>query len=201
LTISQKGTYSLSGNYVNQEGIIKQSGYKRYGTQLNIGRKVSKLFELGVNTNISYANYQLVKTNTVQTQSNVMNDAMRYAPTHVFDDPYSYLREETAAASRISNPYKSVMHMKDETGSVRVYTAGFAQLNFTPSLNFRQRFGYNYNSNERQNYYSRDVHQGRPPINGRASEGEEANRQLTLESLLSYNKRFANDHNVSAVDP
>jgi len=196
---TEKGTYSLSGNYTDQQGIIKRSGYKRYGTQLNIGRKVSKLFELGINTNLNYANYQMVKTNTVQTQSNVMNDAMRYAPTNVFDDPYSDLREEIAAASRISNPYKSVMNMKDETRSVRVYTTGFAQLNFTPSLNFRQRFGYNYNSNERENFYGRDVHQGRPPINGRASEGEEATRQLTLESLLSYNKKFGTKHNVSAV--
>lgn len=196
---SDKGTYSLSGNYTDQQGIIKKSGYKRYGAQFNIDRNVSKIFKVGLNTNVNYSQYQLVKTNTVQTQSNLINSAMSYPSIYAFSDPYSDLREELAGNQRVSNPYNSVMGIKDLTNSVRVYTTGFAQVNFTPWLNFRQRFGYNYNSNERENYIGRNVHQGRPPTNGRAAIGENSTRQLTLESLLSFNKTFAKDHKISGV--
>lgn len=196
---TDKGTYSLSGNYLDQEGIIIRSGFKRYGVQLNMNRKVRDIFEIGMNTNVNYSQYQMVKTNTVQTQSNLINSAMRYPSTYAFSDPYSEDREEGINYARLSNPYNAAMNTKDLTNSVRVYTTGYAQVNFTPNLNFRQRFGYNYNSNERENYLGRNVHQGRPPTNGRAAIGENSSRQLTLESLLSFNKQFGTDHKVSGV--
>lgn len=194
-----KGTYSISGNYADQQGIIKNSGFKRYGAQFNLRRAPSKLFEFGLNTNVTFANYQLVKTNTVQTQSSLLNSALLYPSIYPFSDPFSERREELAAQQRLSNPYNVVKHVKDETESTRLYMTGHGQVNFTPFLNLRQRFGYNYHSNFRENYMGRKVHQGRPPINGRASEGEVVVKQLSMESLLSFNKEFGEHHSVNSV--
>lgn len=196
---TDKGTYSLSGNIVDQQGIIINSGFKRYGTQLNINRKVSKLFEIGMNTNVSFGQYQLVKTNTAQSQSNLINSAMLYPTIYAFTDPFSELRDELLNNTRVSNPYKAATDSKDITRSTRVYLTGYGQVNISPTLNFRQRFGYNLNSNARETYLGRTVHEGRPPINGRASEGDATTRQFTTEGVLTYRKTFAKKHTINAV--
>ena len=196
---NDKGTYALSGNMVDQQGIVINSGFKRYGTQLNINRKVSKFFEVGLTSNVSFGQYNLVKTNTAQTQSNVINSAMLYPTIYAFTDPFSELRDELLNNTRVSNPYRAAKDTKDVTRSTRVFITGFAQANISPNLNFRQRFGYNLNSNPRETYLGRTVHEGRPPINGRASEGDATTRQFTTESVLSYRKTFAKNHTVNAV--
>ncbi|HEX8506667.1 MAG TPA: SusC/RagA family TonB-linked outer membrane protein, partial [Hymenobacter sp.] len=44
---NDKGTYSLSGNVLDQEGIITNSAFTRYGLQANIARKIHKWVEFG----------------------------------------------------------------------------------------------------------------------------------------------------------
>lgn len=196
---NDKGTYAISGNMVDQQGIILNSGYKRYGTQININRKVSKLFEMGMNTNVSFGQYRMVKTNTSQSQSSLINSAMLYPSIYAFTDPFSELRDELLNNTRVSNPYKAATNSKDVTRAIRVVLSGFGQVNISPNLNYRQRFGYNLNSNPRETYLGRTVHEGRPPINGRASEGDVTSRQFTTEGVLSYRKTFDKKHTINAM--
>jgi len=196
---NDKGTYSISGNMVDQQGIILNSGYQRYGTQININRKVSKLFEMGLNTNVSFGQYRMVKTNTSQSQSSLINSAMLYPTIYAFTDPFSELRDELLNNTRVSNPYKAATDSKDVTRAIRVVLSGYGQVNISPNLNYRQRFGYNLNSNPRETYLGRTVHEGRPPINGRASEGDVTTRQFTTEGVISYKKTFAKKHTINAM--
>ncbi|WP_207532752.1 SusC/RagA family TonB-linked outer membrane protein [Desertivirga arenae] len=196
---NDKGNYSISGNYLDQQGIILKTGFKRYGVQLNLHRNVSNLFQIGTNTNITYTNYVLGKTNTSQEQSSIIRNTLMYSPAWPFDDPYAAIRQErTASASMLSNPVTSINDSDDRTASARVYTTGYAQLNFLPFMSFRQRVGYNYNINNRSIYYKRTIPEGYQ-AKGRGIESEDNYRQLTLESLLNFNKTFNRDHRVDAV--
>lgn len=51
---SDKGTYMLSGNYLTQDGIIKNSGFTRYTLRANLTRNLRKWARVG--TNISFSN-------------------------------------------------------------------------------------------------------------------------------------------------
>lgn len=46
--------YSLSGNYINQDGIIKNTGFKRYQGRFAIDQTINTRFKLGINSNYSY---------------------------------------------------------------------------------------------------------------------------------------------------
>lgn len=46
-------TYRLSGNVVNQKGIILNSGYKRYQANLNLTKKFTSRFNMGLSMNIA----------------------------------------------------------------------------------------------------------------------------------------------------
>ena len=60
---SDKTTYFLSGEYLNQEGIAIGSGFNRYGFRLNLDNKAYKWLTIGVNLNYSQTNE---KTTTSQ---------------------------------------------------------------------------------------------------------------------------------------
>ncbi|WP_217902264.1 SusC/RagA family TonB-linked outer membrane protein [Siphonobacter sp. BAB-5385] len=115
------------------------------------------------------------------------------------NDPNSAFRESLINTSNLANPYKTTQSARDFTYSTRVYTTAFAQLNFTPALNFRQRMGYNYNLNSREIYYGRDLNEGRTPVNGFGMVSDNNYSQLTMESILTYIKTFGTKHNINAV--
>ncbi|MFT2008311.1 TonB-dependent receptor [Pontibacter sp. 13R65] len=197
---NEKGAHSISGNYVDQQGIINNSGYKRYGVQFNLNRKVGKLLDIGTNNNISYTQFKFGKTNSSGAQPSLISSTLLFAPTFPADnDEFSVLREQSIAWMNIANPYKTTTDAKDETFSTRVSTSAYAQVNISQDLNFRQRMGYNYNTNTRETYYGRDLNEGRAPVNGRASSSTHNNGHLVLESIMSYNKTFGQKHNINAV--
>lgn len=47
---SRNGSWhSFSGNYLKQQGIIKESGFTRYSIRANMGRKIKSWLDMGVN--------------------------------------------------------------------------------------------------------------------------------------------------------
>src|SRR5688572_4960552 len=55
-----KTHYFISGNYFDQEGIIKSSDYKRISSRINIDSEVKPWLKTGVNINISKATTNLI---------------------------------------------------------------------------------------------------------------------------------------------
>ncbi|MGX5820899.1 SusC/RagA family TonB-linked outer membrane protein [Chitinophaga lutea] len=46
--------YAISGSYLNQDGIIINTGYKRYQGRVNLEQSINKDFKIGVNANLSH---------------------------------------------------------------------------------------------------------------------------------------------------
>ncbi len=49
----EKGSYLLSGNYINQNGLMNNTFYRRYNARLNSTYKISKIFTVGENLMIA----------------------------------------------------------------------------------------------------------------------------------------------------
>ena len=197
---NEKGTYSISGNMLDQQGIIYNSGFKRYGLQVNIARKVNKWVEIGSNNNITFSNYNLGKTNSAGNESSIISSALTFPPTYPKgDDPNQQARENNISWYAAANPYLYTRTAKDKTASMAFYSSSYVQLNFTDYLSFRQNLGVNYNINNREVYYNRRLQEGRSPRNGYAQVSDDLYRGITLESLLSFNRTFGSDHNINAV--
>ncbi|MBC8085036.1 MAG: SusC/RagA family TonB-linked outer membrane protein, partial [Hymenobacter sp.] len=91
---NDKGTYAVSGNMLDQQGIIHNSGFKRYGLQLNVIRKVHKWIEIGTSNNVTFSNYNLGKTNSAGNESSIISSALSFPPTYPkADDPNQLARE------------------------------------------------------------------------------------------------------------
>lgn len=191
---SEKGWHSFSGNFVDQEGTITNSGYTRHGISANLGRKIHRWIELGTNINYTNSNTDFTKSNAYDYS--IIRSALMFPPTH---DP----RMTTSAMDELSwlaaNPYMYVRSAKDKLKSNNVFTSSYAQLNFTDWLSFRQNLGISYSDNRRDTYYGRHTQEGRAPINGLGGQSDNWWKGLTAESILTFNKTFAEKHSLNVV--
>jgi hypothetical protein len=53
---SEKGSFMLSGNYINQNGLMNNTFYRRYTARLNSTYNISKVFSVGENLMIAQWN-------------------------------------------------------------------------------------------------------------------------------------------------
>lgn len=72
---SEKTTYYLSAEYLNQEGVAIGSGFDRYSVRLNLDNKPTEWLTLGANFNFAQTNESLSTT-----QSNLITSAIQLAP-------------------------------------------------------------------------------------------------------------------------
>jgi TonB-linked SusC/RagA family outer membrane protein len=82
---SAKTSYSVSGSYFNQEGIVKGSDYQRYTGRIKASHQLKKRLLVGESIG-----FNLVKKNDVDQggmYNNVLNDAMKMRPveTEIYD--------------------------------------------------------------------------------------------------------------------
>lgn len=60
----QKGSYMYSGGYLDQQGVIVNSYYKRYNVRANNNRKINDYVEIGSNLTFTKSENRLARTNT-----------------------------------------------------------------------------------------------------------------------------------------
>jgi TonB-linked SusC/RagA family outer membrane protein len=58
----ENSTYIVSGSYLKQDGMIKNSSYDRYNLRTALNSTLSKYFKVGTNANLSYSKTRLVGT-------------------------------------------------------------------------------------------------------------------------------------------
>ncbi|WP_375416736.1 SusC/RagA family TonB-linked outer membrane protein [uncultured Hymenobacter sp.] len=198
---NDKGNYSLSGNMLDQQGIIYNSGFKRYGLQANISRKIHKWIEIGSSNNITFSNYNLSRSNNAGNEASIVSSALSFPATYPVSDPNNLARENNISWFSAANPYIYTRTAKDQTSTTSIFSSSYAQVRFTDYLSFRQNLGVNYNVGTREVYYNRQLQEGRAPRanNGFASVSDDTWRGITLESLLNFNRTFGQDHNINAV--
>ena len=193
---SDKGSYMYSGGTLDQQGVIHNSYYKRYTARANNTRKVNEYLELGSNISFTRSENRLARTNS--ENYGVIASAIGFNPTRPVFDPEADSGYSEDFASGLANPYLTARKEKNVLSSMSVYANGYAQLNFTDYLFFRQNIGYGYSYNERNQYYNRYTGSGQSPTNGYAVKSDNLYESITEESLLTFDKTFG-IHHVNAV--
>ncbi|MCD8136774.1 MAG: TonB-dependent receptor, partial [Parabacteroides gordonii] len=77
---TEKMNYYVSGNYTNQEGIIINSGMKRYSIRTNVNANITDKLKLGLRMNASQTDNSLVKSESSWSREGVVITALMYHP-------------------------------------------------------------------------------------------------------------------------
>lgn len=151
-------SYYLSFNYLDQEGIIKNTSAQRYGINLNLNSKVNNWLELG-------GRFQGMRKITDRPYDDIGRAIYLMANGHPFSAPYTrdgrfgatqavYLSGERAGEPIVDtrNPMPDVYNGQTQ------YTNNFlkaildATVNITPDLKFKSLYSAQYNHNLQDRY-------------------------------------------------
>ncbi len=192
----ENGSHSLSLNYINQDGTVINSDYTKIGLSFNLHRNLGKIFRVGTSTTVANTVTKGVKTGTDKSDAasaGVIRAAITYPATIATEDEF----DGTGEGFFITNP---VIYSRDVLNKVTGYTifsSNYAEATILKFLKFRQNLGFNYGTNNRDQYYPRTVYEGFS-VKGWGLKANNNWTSLVSESILSFNRKI-NRHSLGAT--
>ena len=191
---TDKGYYAFSGSYADEKGIIRNTGYKRYGLSINTAWHLTKWFEIGTSQHFTNATTDFQRTNSENT--GIIRSALIFPPTY---GPHQQTEQLDELNWLAANPLNYVNGAKDELKQISWFSSSFVEFTIQPWLKLRQNLGLGYNDGHRSTYYDRHTQEGKSPYNGKAGKASNIWKSLTAETLLTFDHRFNENHSINAV--
>jgi TonB-linked SusC/RagA family outer membrane protein len=189
----EAGSHSLSMNYINQDGTIINSGYKKIGLSINLNRNMGKHVKVGTSTAIANSVTRGVKTGTDKSDAasaGVIRSAITYPPTIQEEEEF----DGTGEGFFITNPVIYARDVLNKVTGVTIFSSNYAEVSMLKWFKFRQNLGFNFGYNTRDQYYPRSVYEGFS-VKGWGLKADNQWNSLVSESILSFNRKLLK-HNI-----
>ena len=198
--------FSISGNIVNQEGIIINSGFKRYQGRVVLDHTVNNKFKLGINANYSNSVYYGIipkSDNSTNASSSYLYSVWGYRPislTGNLDDDFYDPDIDPSGDYRV-NPFISVSNALRRTNNNTLLANAYLEYQVVPSLKLRISGGVTNNMIREEAFYNSLTAEGNPRnisgVNGFIDNSPNTN--LLNENTLSWKKTFNKSHTIDAL--
>lgn len=177
-----------STGFLEEEGIVIGSGFKRVNTNINLDFNINKKIKAGTRFNGSFQLQDGIQEGTVFREL-----SYRQPDVLIYDFDGSFIRERFARA----NPIARALLATDDNTQYRASSFNYIDFQLTPSLSFKTTLGINFRLQKINRFrpsqtvdISRDV------------TGQEIQRlsyDLQNENYLNYNKKFKGGHSVTGL--
>ena len=191
---SDKTTFYLSLNYMDQEGILKFTDFSRYAARINVESKISEKLNIGFKATGSFSQDDFI-SNGFGTNENggVIYAAYNFDPTLAVKNPDgSFI---TSPLLTIDNPVAIAEGMSSESTINRTLASAFGEYALTSNLYAKVNIGGDFVNESRKSYVSTITKEGRN-FGGIAANQNSEKSSYLVEGTLHYNKSF----NIHAID-
>ncbi|MDF7814696.1 SusC/RagA family TonB-linked outer membrane protein [Hymenobacter sp. YC55] len=196
----ETGRYRLSLGYLDQDGIVRKTGFKKYSANLSTNLQFLESKKLGVDVNISTSQFREGLANITTDagyRGSLIGQALQWNPTQSLRNPDGTLFIQPGD---VINPL-AAQELYDDNSRVNTVLASLApSYKFTDWLNYRLLLSVNYNSGERRT----SIDQRLINYPGILNQGFAAisNTELSTQQIahtLNFNKAIVTDLNLNAV--
>lgn len=148
---TDKTKYMVSGNFFQQNGVLKNNSMQRYTGRINLEQKLSKHVNIGINMTLSRNKYDNVPLGNGQSQdASIMVSAAQFNPIMpVRDEEGNYTSNPQAAF--LPNPV-SLLEITDKTNKERLLATAFIEIRPIKDLVLKGNFGIDRNYQKRSSY-------------------------------------------------
>lgn len=185
-----KSSYNISANYLNQDGVVVNSGYKRYSMRSNLSSQVND--NLSIRLNIAALRREHLN-NAIQGKSSPINQALAWAPTtSVRDSSGKYIINDPVG-SIFQNPVALAYDQTNQLNITDGTLVGGANYRILKDLILDVSFGVDY-QNVQGAYYNG------PSITSNLSTASRTSAELkNLQNTnnLTYAHIFNGGHSLS----
>jgi TonB-dependent starch-binding outer membrane protein SusC len=207
---NEKTVYSLSFGYLNQDGIIIGSNFKRYSGRLNVENNTTNWLKIGANIMVSQANEDVNATywnGTLTTLGSTLITALNMTPDVPLKNPdgswggYTDEQMKRAGSTAFIDPNPAFLSsiLKNDIKKSSVVGRVYAEISLMKGLTLRNEFGgtstfavYDqfvptYTNGIKVNPNNLAFHQASNAYN------------WTLNSYLTFNKSFGTGTNLTVM--
>ncbi len=179
---TDKTTYGVSLNYMDDQGIIKTSKLDRWTARVNVEQKAfDDKVTVGLNLTNSTTNKQIVR-------SEVFANMLKYLPTVSIFKPDGTYFENT----QNSNYYNPVALLNNDLYFRKIINQvanATLKVNLLPTLTYNANFSLQ-NTETQDNMYSKQASTMYKGANGYAIRNEYNNKSTLAENYLTFDKTF-----------
>lgn len=195
----EKTRFYASLGYMDQTGVVKTTGLKRYTGRVNVETGNDKL-KVGINTSFGYS----LLTNTRENDEYIGSplNAIRWSLPYItpYDKNGNYSVDPTQNAQ--PNPLKELLINSALSPQWKGVGNVYAEykIPFVEGLTAKTSWGADYTQNETQAFFSKDSYTGLQQQGGQGSLGRSFSRNFRYVGTQSLNyKRSFGDHDVNVT--
>jgi TonB-linked SusC/RagA family outer membrane protein len=194
--------YYLSGSYLNQEGVLKNTGFQRYSLRTNFDITLSPAVKVGINLAPAYSRERQSNTDGNYASTTQEGILMLAILTQPFIAPYqadgSYTKPVLTNNASSRNPLALLQEISDRQHTARMLGNLYMDVKILPGLVFRTSPGGDFWSARRDYFRPTTVPAaGVAVANGYQTTVENLN--YIWENTLTYNHTFHEDHALTAL--
>lgn len=219
---TDKTDYYFSAGYLNEEGILRFSGYKRYDMRLNVNFAATNYLNTGLNIDGAVVNDKTVPSGGTAT-TNPFYYSREMGPIYpVYQHDLTtgaFITDSLTGQKALdwgtvdqmgTRPYAGRSNLlgslnlddrssNDFNGNANTY----AEIKFSKAFSFKTTLGLNYYTSNGTNYQNNQYGDAAPstpggPDGGRSTKSAVRQVSLTANEVLSFNKSIG-DHNIKAL--
>ena len=195
---TQGGSYSFGVGYYHDESVVPTEQYNRLSVRGNFDQKVGEWFRFGLSTNTSYR-----KTEGVNDMYGVLSQSPLVDP---YDENGNLKRYVSLQADDKTIVTKDMVEsLKDvwlsENKGIGTYNTLFGEVKcpWIEGLSYRINIGLNFRSNKSGGFTGTGVNNKDENAVNSGSIAENQTYNWTVENLITYDRTFADKHNLNVV--
>ena len=194
---SEKGSYLFSANYINQQGLMSETFYKRISVRVNSTYNFNKYIHVGENLMIAKWDNRGADTNG---DRGIPYSAMRQHPAiPVFSAPSVYADPVAMLGSDIDNPVQTLYNMRDnQNSSWRIFGNGYIEVIPITGLTLKSNVGVEHVQFLNKNL-TRNVRATDDPANRAVSSGYGQGDTWTWTNTANYLFDIAAQHHFTVL--
>ncbi|MES2777355.1 MAG: SusC/RagA family TonB-linked outer membrane protein [Bacteroidota bacterium] len=191
---TDKTQFYVSGNMVNQKGVIKDDQYKHYSTRLNIESNITSWFKVGLKAYYSLKQYP---GRTIYGNSGGGSSSSPY-----WFSPYATLKDATGrylqfpqTTTSFNNPYWQIPDaLINNANNLNGILTATVKVPWVKGLSYNLTYSHTLNFNESGNFYGKETVVGLPK-NGSGDLNYSRSYTVMLDHIVKYNRTFGK-HNL-----
>jgi TonB-linked SusC/RagA family outer membrane protein len=184
-----KTRYLLSGNFLDQDGILINTQFQRYGLRFNLDRDMSERFRVGTNLSVARTKQAINWTENggIGASARGILAAMNFDPAMPPKNANGDWNLRAILGEQLENPLANISSVTDERNEWRLVGSVFGEFDLTPALHFKTTVGSNVHFFRDPYFAPRTVAPG-ASAQGSATENTGYDREFINENTVTYHR-------------
>ncbi len=196
---SEKTLFSVSLGYLDQDGIMVNSNFKRYSARITLDNDVNRWLKIGGNLSLIKSRQRMVSDgNGGLNVPRMVTEAVPIIPVKYPDGTWAG-NSDIDGLEGGANPVHIAHNRYSLNNNFQTLGNTYLLFHISKDLDFKSDFGFNLNTQKNNFYSAGDLHNLSQDQGGVANLNNYNNAYWQSENYLTWNKEFGNGHKMTAL--